>query len=114
MSKTLSELGGLCLTAVRLHDGQDIMLPAFLVSRYPRAFSNLRVIDIARRPRYAICDIRHQICLGIRLAKREMRTMMECFLSQMNKVDIPDVEKFEYHKTGMIGVYRLILAWDPV
>ncbi len=51
---------------------------------------------------------------GIHLAKREMRIVIESFLSRMNNIRIPDGESFEYHTTSTIGVDRLPLAWDRI
>ncbi len=97
---------------VPMKKGDQIMLPTFLAGRDPRAFPNPHVIDIDRKPRHVTFGIGSHLCLGIHLAKREMRIMLESFLSRMNNIHIVEDEAFEYHTANTIGVDRMVLAWE--
>jgi len=97
---------------VPMRKGDDVLLPTFLAGRDPRSFNSPHTIDIDRRPRHVTFGTGPHVCLGIHLAKREMATMIESFLSRMNNIHIPAGETFTYHTEGTIGIDRLPLAWD--
>jgi len=97
---------------VPMKKGEHVLLPTYLAGRDPRAFPNPHVIDIDRKPRHVTFGIGPHVCIGIHLAKREMRMVVETFLARMRNIRIPEGERFEYHTTSTIGVDRLPLAWD--
>ena len=98
---------------VPMKRGEDVLLPTYLAGRDPRAWPNPHSIDIDRRPRHVTFGLGAHVCLGVHLAKREMRIMIESFLSRMKAIHIPEGEGFEYHTSSTIGLDRLALAWDP-
>jgi cytochrome P450 len=99
---------------VAMKKGEDVLLPTYLAGRDPRAWRNPHVIDLDRKPRHVTFGSGAHVCLGVHLAKREMRIMIESFLSRMNNIHIPEGEPFEYHTSSTMGLDRLALAWDPV
>jgi cytochrome P450 len=52
------------------------------------------------------------ICLGVHLAKRELRVVIEAFLSRFKNIRIPEGETYEYHTGSVLGVDRLQLEWE--
>ena len=98
---------------VPMKAGEAVLLPTFLAGRDPRAWANPHVIDIARRPRHLTFGTGPHVCLGIHLAKREMKIMLEAFLGRMRNIRRPEGGGFAYHTTNTIGVDRLDLVWDP-
>lgn len=98
---------------VPMKKGEAVLLPTFLAGRDPRAWSDPHVIDIERRPRHITFGTGPHVCLGVHLAKREMRIMIEAFLSRMKNIRRPEGGGFVYHTTNTIGVDRLDLEWDP-
>lgn len=99
---------------VPMKQGEDVLLPTYLAGRDPRAWPNPHVIDIDRKPRHVTFGIGPHVCLGVHLAKREMRIVIESFLSRMKNIHIPAGESFTYHTASTIGLDRLALAWDSV
>ncbi len=97
---------------VPMKAGESVLLPTFLAGRDPRAWENPHVIDIDRRPRHVTFGTGPHVCLGVHLAKREMKIMLEAFLSRMRNIRRPDGGAYEYHTTNTIGVDRLDLVWD--
>jgi cytochrome P450 len=93
--------------------GESVLLPTFLAGRDPRAWPDPHRIDIDRRPRHITFGIGPHVCLGVHLAKREMRIMLEAFLSRMRSIRQPPGGRYEYHTSNTIGVDRLDLEWDP-
>lgn len=99
---------------VPMKKGEHILLPTYLAGRDPRAFENPHVIDIDRKPRHVTFGIGSHLCIGIHLARREMKIMLETFLRRMRSIRLPDGAKCEYHSTNTIGLDRLVLEFDPV
>lgn len=99
---------------VVMKKGEDIILPTFLAGRDPNMWENPHVIDIDRKPRHVTFGAGAHICLGIHLAKREMRIMLDAFLSRMRNIRIAEGDSFAFHATSTIGVDRLILEWERI
>ncbi|TDW59951.1 cytochrome P450 [Novosphingobium sp. PhB55] len=93
--------------------GEAVLLPTFLAGRDPTAWPNPHLIDIDRRPRHITFGMGPHVCLGVHLAKREMKIMLEAFLGRMRNIRQPAGGRYEYHTTNTIGVDRLDLEWDP-
>lgn len=97
---------------VVMKKGEDVILPTYLAGRDPIAWENPHHINIDRKPRHVTFGAGPHICLGIHLAKREMRIMIDAFLSRMRNIRIADGDSFTFHTTSTIGVDRLILEWE--
>jgi cytochrome P450 len=97
---------------VQMRAGDTVLFPTYLAARDPRAFENPHVIDIDRRSRHLGFATGPHTCLGMHLAKRELRTVIEYFLSRFRNIRIADGEGYEYHAGGVLGVDRLPLRWD--
>jgi cytochrome P450 len=110
-SRTVAE--DMIFHGVAMKKGEDVLLPTYLAGRDPLAFPNPHVIDIGRKPRHVTFGVGLHVCLGIHLAKREIRIVIESFLSRMKNIRMPDGKAFQYHTTGTIGMDWLNLAWDP-
>ena len=98
---------------VPMKKGDPILLPTFIAGRDPRAWPDPHRVDIERRARHATFGRGPHVCLGVHLAKREMRIMIEGFLGRMNNIHHPEGGRRDYHTTNTIGFDRLDLAWDP-
>jgi len=98
---------------VRMKKGEHILLPTYLAGRDPRAFPDPHVIDIDRKPRHVTFGLGSHVCIGMHLAKREMRIMIEAFLSRMNNIRPKPGGRAEYHTSNTIGFDYLDLEWDP-
>jgi cytochrome P450 len=97
---------------VEMRKGEDVMLPTFLAGRDPRAYPNPHMIDIDRNPRPVTFGRGPHVCIGIHLAKREMKVMIESFLLRMKNIRLPEGTKLEYQTISTIGIHRLPLVWD--
>ncbi|MCW1431626.1 cytochrome P450 [Novosphingobium sp. JCM 18896] len=98
---------------VTMKAGDPVLLPTMLAGRDPRVWDNPHVIDIDRRPRHVTFGTGPHVCLGVHLAKREMRIMLEAFLGRMRNIRLPEGGRYEYHTTNTIGIDVLDLEWDP-
>lgn len=97
---------------VTMKKGEHILLPTYLAGRDPRAFADPHVIDIDRRPRHATFGLGPHVCLGIHLAKRELRIMIEAFLSRMRNIRLVEGGRYQFHASNTIGVDCLDIEWD--
>lgn len=98
---------------VTMKKGEHIYLPTYLAGRDPRAFPNPHVIDIDRKPRHVTFGLGSHVCIGIHLAKREIRIMIESFLARMKNIRLAEGGRFTYHTSNTIGIDLLDLEWDP-
>jgi cytochrome P450 len=98
---------------VPMKEGEAVLLPTFLAGRDPRAWTDPHRIDIDRRPRHVTFGAGPHVCLGVHLAKREMKIMLESCLTRMRDIRRPEDGSYTYYTTNTIGVERLDLEWDP-
>jgi cytochrome P450 len=97
---------------VKMRKGDHVLMATFAANRDPRAYENPDIVDIDRKPRLLTFAAGPHLCLGIHLARRELRIAVETFLSRFTNIRIPAGEKFEFHTGGTWGVDRLVLEWD--
>jgi cytochrome P450 len=98
---------------VPMKAGEAVLLPTFLAGRDPAAWADPHRIDIDRRARHVTFGTGPHVCLGVHLAKREMKIMVEAFLGRMRDIRLPEGGRYTYHTTNTLGVDQLDLAWDP-
>ena len=89
-----------------------VLMPTYMASRDPRAYENPHVIEIGRKARHLTFATGPHACVGVHLAKRELRVVIEAFLSRFKNIRIPEGESYAYHTGGVLGVDRLPLEWD--
>ena len=99
---------------VNMCKGDHVLLATFAAHRDPRAFANPHQVDIDRKSRTLTFAAGPHFCLGIHLAKRELRTVVAAFLERFNHIRIPPGEKSAFHTGGTWGFDRLVLEWDRV
>lgn len=97
---------------VPMKAGDEIHLPLSLADRDPAAFPDPHRIDIDRKPRHIAFGTGTHNCLGIHLAKREIRIVLEEFLRRFRNIRIRDGETARYHTGRTFGIDYLPLVWD--
>lgn len=95
-----------------LRRGDLAVLPTYIAGRDPAVYENPHVIDIDRKARNITFATGPHTCLGVHLAKREIRIVLEAFLARFQNIRIPAGARYEYHTGGVFGVDRLPLEWD--
>lgn len=99
---------------VLMRAGDWVLFPTYLAARDPRAYENPHVVDIDRRARHLAFATGPHTCLGMHLARRELRTVIEAFVSRFGNIRIPEGESYTYHTGGVFGVDRLPLQWERI
>ena len=99
---------------VRMRAGDRVLISLALAGRDPEAYEDPHRVDIDRQVRHVAFGTGPHTCLGLRLAKRELRIVLEAFLSRCKDIHMPEGERFEFHTGTVIGLDRLPLIWDPI
>ena len=97
---------------VPMRKGEEINLPIALADRDPKVFPNPHVVDIDRKPRHINFGTGPHSCLGVHLAKREIRIVIEEFLKRFRNIRMRDGETYRYHTGRTFGIDYLPLAWE--
>ncbi len=97
-----------------LRRGEEINLPLALANRDPGVFPNPHLVDIDRKARHLAFGTGAHNCLGIHIAKREVRTVIEEFLQRFRNIRIKHGETYKFHTGRTFGVDYLPLQWDSV
>ena len=97
---------------VKMRKGDHVLMATFAAHRDPRAFDNPHRVDIDRKPRHLSFAAGPHTCLGMHLAKRELRTVIEAVLGNFKNIRLAPGEAVEFHTGGTWGVDRLVLEWD--
>ncbi|MDG2005621.1 MAG: cytochrome P450 [Novosphingobium sp.] len=96
---------------IPMKQGEEINLPISLADRDPAVFDNPHEVDIDRKSRHINFGTGVHSCLGIHLAKREIRTVIEEFLASFRNIRIKDGETYRYHTGRTFGLEYLPLVW---
>jgi cytochrome P450 len=97
---------------VTLKEGDWVVLPTYLAGRDPRQFANPHVIDIDRKARHLTFGSGVHNCLGIHLVRREIKVVLEEFISRFANIRITEGDTVTWHTDPVWGVSRLPLSWD--
>jgi cytochrome P450 len=97
---------------VPMRKGEEFNMPLSLANRDPKMFPDPHVVDIDRKPRHLALGTGAHICLGMHLAKRELRIVVEEFLKRFHNIRIREGETYKYHTGRTFGIDYLPLVWD--
>ena len=97
---------------VAMKQGDLVMMPTHLAANDPEAFANPETVDFARKPRHVSFGYGPHLCIGMHLARREMRIAMEEALAILPKFSIPPGARIDSFCSGIIGPLTLPLVWE--
>lgn len=95
-----------------LHKGDEINLPLALAGRDPALYTDPHAIDIERKSRHISFGTGTHNCLGVHLAKRELRIVIEEFLARFEGIRLKPDEACRHHTGRTFGMDYLPLEWD--
>jgi cytochrome P450 len=101
-----TEIGG-----VQIKQGDMVLMPTHLAANDPDAFPNPEVVDFGRKPRHVSFGYGPHLCIGMHLARREMRIAMEEALAILPPFAIKPGAKIDSFCSGIIGPLTLPLVW---
>lgn len=97
---------------VPMKAGDEVLLPICLAGRDPRVYEAPHVVDIDRGARHLAFATGPHTCLGLHLARRELRAVLKAMLSHCKNIRLAEGGQYEYHVGGTFGVDRLYLEWE--
>ena len=100
------EIGG-----VTIKPGDRVVMATFLAGRDPEAFELPEEVLFDRKPRHVSFGYGVHTCIGMHLAKREMRIAMEEFFDAIPEFRVTPGEVIESDLGGMIAPINLPLSW---
>lgn len=89
-----------------------VMMPTHLAANDPVAFPDPEKVDFTRKPRHVSFGYGPHLCIGMHLAKREMRIAMEEALEILPPFELARGAKIESFCSGIIGPIELPLVWE--
>jgi cytochrome P450 len=99
---------------VPMRRGDVVGMPAFFACRDPREYPDPHVVNLERKQRNVTFGTGIHNCIGIHLAKREIRIVLTEFLSRFENIRIPEGSNEILTTEGVWGVKELPLVWDRV
>jgi cytochrome P450 len=97
---------------VPMRKGDEVNLPLALANRDPRVFAEPHVVDVNRKPRHLALGTGTHTCLGMHVARREIRVVLEEFLKRCHNIRIPVGDVYRFHTGRTFGIDYLPLVWD--
>jgi cytochrome P450 len=101
------------ISGVTIMPGDMVLLPTPLAAHDPEVFLDPDVIDLDRKPRHLSFATGPHVCIGIHLARREMRIAIEEALSILPEFSIEPGAEITSFLGGIIGPRELPLVWCP-
>jgi cytochrome P450 len=106
--KQAVEIGG-----AHMQPGDLVLMPTFLAASDPEVFPNPEVVDLTRKPRHVSFGYGPHLCIGMHLARREMRIAMEEALAILPQFTVATgAEIVSYCSMAPIGPVALPLVWE--
>lgn len=99
------------IKGVKIMPGDRVAMSTTLAGRDPQEYDRPEEVDFERKARHLTFAFGPHLCLGLHLARREMRIAMEEFLANIPEFRLPDGFEVEYH-LGMIQPVTLPLVWS--
>jgi cytochrome P450 len=99
------------INGVTFKEGDKIAMPTCLAGRDPEAYENPNEFKLGNKSRYLSFGYGPHLCVGMHLARREMRIAIEEFLIAMPEFRIQDGYKVQTHTGGILQPDKLPLVW---
>ncbi|MBW8753316.1 MAG: cytochrome P450 [Sphingomonadales bacterium] len=99
---------------VRMRAGDAVLLSLPLAGRDPEAYDDPHAVDIDRPVRHIAFGTGPHTCIGLRLAKREIRIVLDVMLSRFADIRLPQGASYEFHASNVFGLDHLPLEWDRI
>jgi cytochrome P450 len=101
-----TDIGG-----VTMMPGDSVLMATFLANRDPEEFPEPDEVILGRKPRHVAFGFGAHMCIGMHLAKRELRIAIEEFLTAIPDFRITPGAVVESYLGGMVTPIELPLSW---
>lgn len=100
------------IDGVKMMPGDMVQLPTYLAGHDPEAYGDPEVIRFDRNPRHISFGFGPHLCIGMHLARREMRIAMEEFLAEIPEFRLAPDADITYYLAAIMQPVNLPLVWD--
>ena len=99
------------INGITMQPGDKVAMPTCLAGRDPEAYEDPDVVKLGRKSRYLSFGFGPHLCVGMHLARREMRIALEEFLKAIPPFRIQDGYQVKTHTGGILQPDKLPLVW---
>lgn len=99
------------IEGVVIKPGDKVAMVTTLAGRDPNEYENPNEVQLGRKPRHVSFAFGPHLCVGMHLARLEMRTALEVFLAEIPEFRLAPDARIECHLGGMIQNITLPLVW---
>lgn len=99
------------LGEVTVKPGDKVLLPTFLAGHDPAAYDDAEKVILDRAPRHVSFGYGPHLCIGMHLARREMRIALEEFLAEVPEFSIAPDADITYYLAAIVQPITLPLTW---
>lgn len=100
------------IRGVTIKPGDKVAMSTTLAGRDPEEFDSPAEVRLDRNPRHVGFGFGPHTCIGMHLARRELRVAMEEFLARIPEFRLAEGHRVTFH-LGMIQPVELPLVWTP-
>ncbi len=96
---------------VQMRENDLVVMPIFIACRDPEAYPNPHEFELGREEQPLAFASGPHLCLGMHLARRELKIAIQTFLDKFDDIRIPEGAQYEYHAGSTLNVDSLPLEW---
>ena len=105
-----------CVNETRLGDvtvmpGDKVLLATFLAGHDPAAYPDPETVVLDRAPRHVSFGYGPHLCIGMHLARREMRIGLEEFLALVPEFSVAPEADIDFYLAAIVQPIALPLVW---
>jgi cytochrome P450 len=99
------------LAGAQIMPGDKVLMATFMAGRDPSAYERPNEVILDRAPRHVSFGYGPHLCIGMHLARREMRIALEEFLVEIPEFSVAPDADITYFLAAMIQPITLPLVW---
>ena len=100
------------IAGVTIKPGDKVHMATFLATHDPAAYSDPETVILDRKPRHVGFGYGPHLCLGMHLARREMRIAMEEMLAGLPEFGVKPGAEISYYLAHTIQPVEVPLIWN--
>jgi len=96
---------------VEMKENDLVLMPIFVACRDPDFYPNPHEAELGRQGRLLAFASGPHLCLGMHLARREIRIALDSFLERFDKIHITPGKDYQYHAGTTFTMDNLPISW---
>lgn len=96
---------------VQMKENDLVIMPIFIACRDPQAYPDPHEFSLGREEQPLAFASGPHLCLGMHLARREIKIAIQTFLDRFDAIHLAEGESYEYHAGPTFNVDSLPIAW---